>query len=150
MKKEKRVYPLRKEVDFAILERLLAVQSTGEEIASFFGISYNHLVRRCRGHYGKTFEDVAKDMRNRGKSTLRLTQMKTAQGYALTETQMEPDGRVVELHKDLPASVPMLIHLGKHILGQKDDGEGGTLTKLVIEHVVTEKPDKDGNGEGLK
>lgn len=147
---KKREYPLRKEVDFAILERLLSVQSTGEEIASFFGISYNTLVRRCLDHYGKTFEDVAKDMHNRGKSTLRITQMKTAQGYALTETQMAPDGRVVELHKDLPASVPMLIHLGKHILGQKEDGEGGTLAKLVIEHVVTNRLEKDGNGEGPK
>lgn len=150
MRKEKKVYPLRKEVDFAILERLLSVHSTKEEIASYFGVSLDTIQNRCREHYGKDFSSVSGDMRNRGKIGIRLTQAKTAQGYALTETQMAPDGRVVELHKDLPASVPMLIHLGKHILGQKEDGEGGTLAKLVIEHVVTNRLEKDGNGEGPK
>jgi len=150
MKKPRKDYPLKKEMDFAILERLLSVQSTGEECASFFGVAYNTLVRRCFDHYGKTFEDVAKDMHNRGKSQLRLTQVKAASGYALRETVMGPGGMPIELSRELPASVPMLIHLGKHVLGQKDDGEGEGVRKLIIEHVVTNKPEVNGNEEGPK
>ena len=86
------------EIDFAEVDKLCQIQCTGEEIASFFGISYDTLERRCKEQFKVSLAEYIKEKSAKGKSSLRRLQWKAA----------------------MNGSVTMLIWLGKQYLGQTD------------------------------
>lgn len=86
------------EVDFAEVDKLCQIQCTGEEIASFFGISYDTLERRCKEQFKVSLAEYIKEKSAKGKSSLRRMQWKAA----------------------MNGNVTMLIWLGKQYLGQTD------------------------------
>ena len=86
------------EIDFAEVDKLCQIQCTGEEIASFFGISYDTLERRCKEQFKVSLAEYIKEKSAKGKSSLRRMQWKAA----------------------MNGSVTMLIWLGKQYLGQAD------------------------------
>jgi len=89
------------EVDFAEVDKLCQIQCTGEEIASFFEISYDTLERRCKEQFKVSFAEYIKEKSAKGKSSLRRLQWKAA----------------------MNGNVTMLIWLGKQYLGQSDKTE---------------------------
>jgi hypothetical protein len=86
------------EIDFAEVDKLCQIQCTGEEIASFFEISYDTLERRCKEQFKVSFAEYIKEKSAKGKSSLRRLQWKAA----------------------MNGNVTMLIWLGKQYLGQTD------------------------------
>ena len=86
------------EVNFAEVDKLCQIQCTGEEIASFFGISYDTLERRCKEQFKVSLAEYIKEKSAKGKSSLRRLQWKAA----------------------MSGNVTMLIWLGKQYLGQSD------------------------------
>jgi len=86
------------EVDFAEVDKLCQIQCTGEEIASFFEISYDTLERRCKEQFKVSLAEYIKEKSAKGKSSLRRLQWKAA----------------------MNGNVTMLIWLGKQYLGQAD------------------------------
>jgi hypothetical protein len=84
-------------IDWEAAEKLLFLQCTCEEIASFLGVSHDTLLRRCLAEKRKTFEEYSKEKRAGGKASLRRKQWKMAD-----------------------SSPAMAIFLGKQYLGQKD------------------------------
>ena len=86
------------EIDFAEVDKLCQIQCTGEEIASFFEISYDTLERRCKEQFKVSFAEYIKEKSSKGKSSLRRLQWKAA----------------------MNGNVTMLIWLGKQYLGQAD------------------------------
>ena len=86
-------------IDYKQLEKLCAIQCTGEECASLLNCSYEHLNNKLKdaGHGG--FLDFFKKHSATGKASLRRRQYKAA----------VEDG-----------NVPMMIWLGKQYLGQKE------------------------------
>ena len=85
------------EIDWKVVDKLLKLLCTGDEIAGFLEVSYDTLVRRCRIDKKKSFADFSKQKRGGGKITLRKKQ------WALADT-----------------SPAMAIFLGKQHLGQSD------------------------------
>jgi hypothetical protein len=81
-------------------EKLCALQCTEVEICEWFGITDKTLCRWCKKIYKKTFSEVFKEKRSKGKVSLRRTQFKLAQ-----------------------KSPAMAIFLGKQYLGQTDKVE---------------------------
>lgn len=86
------------EIDFAEVDKLCQIQCTGEEIASFFEVSYDTLERRCKEKFKVSFAEYIKEKSAKGKSSLRRLQWKAA----------------------MNGNVTMLIWLGKQYLGQAD------------------------------
>ena len=101
MSKDKGGRPLI-EIDYTKLEKLCAIHCTGEECASILGVDYDTLNRHLKndGHGG--FTEYFKKHSAAGKMSLRRKQYEKA----VTE-----------------GNVPMLIWLGKQMLGQKDRSE---------------------------
>lgn len=86
------------EVDFSEVDKLCQIQCTGEEIASFFEVSYDTLERRCKEKFKVSLAEYIKEKSAKGKSSLRRLQWKAA----------------------MNGNVTMLIWLGKQYLGQAD------------------------------
>ena len=86
-------------------EKLCGLQCTEIEIAAFFGCSVDTIDRWCKRTYKRTFADVFKEKRERGKVSLRRSQWKLADH-----------------------NPTMAIWLGKQYLGQKDKTE----TELTV------------------
>ncbi len=86
------------EIDFAEVDKLCQIQCTGEEISSFFEISYDTLERRCKEQFKVSFAEYIKEKSAKGKSSLRRLQWRAATN----------------------GNVTMLIWLGKQYLGQSD------------------------------
>lgn len=93
-----------KEIDWIKVEDLLIHGSTGSQIAAILGIHPDTLYSRCEQDKGTNFSAYAQDKRSIGDSQLHKTQFHVA---------------VKE------KNTTMLIHLGKHRLGQKDREEKG-------------------------
>lgn len=89
-----------KAIDKTQFEKLCALQCTQDEIASYFDVSHDTILRWCKRTYGATFEDVYKDKRQAGMISLRRSQWKLGQ-----------------------TDVKMAIWLGKQYLGQADKKE---------------------------
>ncbi|MBW2632366.1 MAG: hypothetical protein JRC90_11550 [Deltaproteobacteria bacterium] len=84
-------------IDWGLVDSLLNLQCTGEEIAGFINISYDTLERRCKTSKKKNFKEYSKLKRVGGKASLRRKQ------WLLADTN--------------PA---MAIFLGKQYLDQAD------------------------------
>jgi len=92
----------KKPVDFAALDKLLAMQGTAEECAGVLNVSVDTLDARVREKFGITFAEYAAPRRASGRMSLRRAQFVTA------------------VQKQNPT---MLIWLGKNVLGQTDKQE---------------------------
>lgn len=79
-------------------ENLCGFQCTMEEICDFFDITDKTLTRWCKETYGKSFSEVFREKRQRGKVSLRRSQFELAKKNAT-----------------------MAIWLGKQYLGQRDE-----------------------------
>lgn len=101
-------YDNHKEIDESELEKLCMLQATGEEIASWFGISVDTLERRVVELGYNTFAEYFNEKRGKGKISLRRSQYQTAMG---------------DRANGIPANVTMQIWLGKQYLGQADKQE---------------------------
>jgi hypothetical protein len=88
----------RKEIDWAAVDKLCALQATCEEIAQFIGVSSDTLDRACKREYRIGYAEYFDQKRGAGKISLRRSQWQAAQSGNPT----------------------MLIWLGKQYLGQKD------------------------------
>lgn len=93
--------PKIKEVDWRLVDNLLRIQCTGEEIAGAIGVSYDTLERRCKEDNDCKFADYSEQKRMGGRASLRRMQWKTADSGNPT----------------------MQIWLGKQMLGQRDKME---------------------------
>ena len=100
----------RKEVDYATIDKLCAIQCTGEEIASVVGVDYDTLQRKIKEDFGMTFTEYFELKRSSGKASLRRMQWKAAEAGNKT----------------------MLIWLGKQYLGQKDKQEIDATANMNI------------------
>ena len=96
-----------KPIDWEQVDKLCAIQCTGEEIASFIGVNYDTLNNRCGEEKGVAFSEYFEQKRGMGKIALRRRQYQKAVGGNTT----------------------MLIWLGKQYLGQKDQ-HGLTLNDM--------------------
>lgn len=89
----------RKEIDWAEVDKLCAMQATEEEIAQFLNISVDTLCRAAKREHEMTFAEYFAQKRGAGKTSLRR-----AQWLAATQD----------------SNPTMLIWLGKQYLGQRD------------------------------
>ena len=84
-------------IDFNMVDKLCAIQCTGEEIASVLGVNYDTLNLRIKETYSQSFSDYFKSKSGAGKASLRRTQFELAKKNAA-----------------------MCIWLGKQYLGQRE------------------------------
>ena len=87
------------EVDWKVIDGLLKIQCTGEEIASFNDVDYDTINARCKDDKKMGFSDYSKQKRFGGKPSLRRAQ------WMLAVEDKNPT---------------MLIWLGKQMLEQRD------------------------------
>lgn len=113
--------PKVREIEKDIFEELCKIQCTEAEICAVLSVSPDTLIKWCKRTYGKTFEEVAKEMRAVGCSNLRRFQFKQAE-----------------------RNTTMAIWLGKQYLGQTEkvqttlDTTGGGL-KIEVVHDVPDE-----------
>lgn len=100
MTKKKNGRPLT-EINYTQLDKLCAIQCTGEECAAFIGIDYDTLQRALKRDKKTTFTDYYAQKSASGKISLRRRQFQAAE-----------DGNST-----------MLVWLGKQWLGQSDKRE---------------------------
>ena len=94
-------------IDWEAVDKLCALQCTGEEIAGFLKVDYDTLNARVKEAFGLAFSDYFAQKRGNGKVSLRRKQYEKA----------------------LAGDTTMLIWLGKQYLGQKDQ-HGLTLNDM--------------------
>lgn len=87
----------RKEIDYALFEKLCAIHCTEVEIAGILNVGISSLNERLKEKYGEGFQDSFKRFSAVGKSSLRRLQFKLAEKNAA-----------------------MCIWLGKQYLGQRE------------------------------
>jgi hypothetical protein len=114
-------------IDLDILEKLLIMQATDEEIGAWFGISKQAISKRKK--HDSDFNRVYTNGRDRGKCSLRREMWKSAQGIEpvplcdkLGQPVWDSKGHVVFTPGREP-SVTMQIFLAKNILGMADKQE---------------------------
>lgn len=67
-----------KPINFEILEQLVMAQNSKDEIASFFDMSDRSLEKKISKHYGITWIEFARILRNKGNLSIRTKQFKEA------------------------------------------------------------------------
>ena len=97
----------KKPIDFNLVDKLLMIQCTGEEIAACLNIDYDTLEARVKQLFKMSFSDYSVLKRAGGKASLRRMQWKKAESGDST----------------------MLIFLGKNYLNQSD--------KNIVENIET-------------
>lgn len=100
-----------KQIDYNTVDKLCAIQCTGEEIACILEVDYDTLNTRIKEDKGMSFSDYFEQKRQGGKASLRRLQFKKAESGDST----------------------MLIWLGKQYLKQKDKSEQELTDKRKIE-----------------
>jgi hypothetical protein len=88
-------------IDFESFNKLIALQCTGEEIASYFNIDYDTLNRIIKDEYSMSFSEYFHQNKGKGKIALRRAQYQSA----------------------IDGNVTMQIWLGKNWLAQTDKQE---------------------------
>jgi hypothetical protein len=87
------------EIDWNIVDGLLEANCTGDEIAGYFGLSYDSLYNRCREEKKSIFSDYSAPRKYRGRSKIRFKQYDIA----------------------VKGDRQMLIWLGRNLLGQSEN-----------------------------
>lgn len=90
-----------REIDWAEVELRMQAGCNGMQISAALGIHEDTFYARYKEYHGESFSDSAAKSRSHGNSNLLTKQYTTA----------------------LKGNVPMLLHLGKHRLGQVDKKE---------------------------
>jgi hypothetical protein len=104
------------DIDLETLNKLIAIQCTGEEIASYFNINYDTLNRIVQDQYDLSFSDYFKQNRGKGKVSLRRAQYQTA----------------------IDGNITMQIWLGKNWLNQTDKQELTHTGENIIKVKITD------------
>ncbi len=110
----------KKEFNLKQFEKLCGIQATKSEIAHWFDMSEDTVENKCAEFYQSTFSAIYKKFSEGGKISLRRAQFKKA----------------------LDGNVPMLIWLGKQVLGQKDKAEFDPSEALKGKLVITSDDNK--------
>ena len=124
-------------LDYAVIDDLLKIACTGEEIASILDIDYDTLNSHCIKDKGIPISDYIKKGINKScRRSLRRVQLRVALGGKDKDT-----GQIFQ------PSVPMLIWLGKQHLDQKDKNEtdvtsGGKEIKTIPQIIIIESNEK--------
>jgi len=103
-------------IDWAMVDKMLFIQCTAEEIAGVLGFSADTLTRRCQEEFEITFAEYSHNKRQGGKTALRRSQFKLAERNAA-----------------------MGIWLGKQYLNQQDRQEVEHTGEAISVNIV--KPD---------
>lgn len=103
----------RKVIDYDTLDKLCAIQCTGEECAAVLGIDYDTLNRRVKQDTGKKFTEYFAEKGSIGKVSLRRRQFNMAE-----------------------SNPTMAIWLGKQYLGQADKQEINQTAQVEIVKIV--------------
>ena len=117
--------PYPKKIDYDALDKLCAIQCTGEECAAFLNMDYDTLNNRLKQDGNGGFSDYYQQKASSGKISLRRKQ------YSKAVNEGNPT---------------MLIWLGKQWLGQKDgiEPESNVAKPLVINfNVESARKDAD-------
>lgn len=85
-----------------LVDELLTYGCSGPEVAARIGVSPDTLYDRCKLEKNSCFSEHARKQRENGKALLREKQFKKA------------------LNLNEPGCVKTLLHLSKHVLGEKD------------------------------
>lgn len=96
-------------IDWDQVEKMCAIQCTGEEIAGVLGISYDTLERGCRREHRMSYADYSTQKRQDGRASLRRKQYTVA----------------------MEGNPTMLVWLGKNWLNQTDKQD------VVHDHSIT-------------
>ena len=116
----------RKQIDWETVDKLCAIQCTGNEIAAFVSVDYDTLNAAAKRDHGMGFSDYFAQKSAPGKISLRRVQFQTA-----TEDR----------------NPTMLIWLGKQMLDQQDKqktdvvSSDGSMTPQVVERVIVQAKD---------
>ena len=110
------------EIDFETVDKLIAIQCTGEEIASVLNVSYDTLEKRIKEVFNVGFTEYFEQKSGVGKASLRRRQFQLAESGNAT----------------------MLVWLGKQWLNQKDRSEVDTnLTTDKLDVLLSQFDDTD-------
>ena len=96
-------------IDWNEVDKLMALQCTGEEIAGFLGISYDTIEKAVKREHKMTYTEYYGLKAQIGRISLRRRQWKSSE-----------------------KSVPMQMHLGNQWLGQLDRREVATDAKVEM------------------
>lgn len=103
-------------IDQKTFEGLCGIQCTQLEIANFFGVSEDTILRWCQNTYSSTFNEVFERFRSNGKVSLRRSQWRLAE-----------------------KNPTLAIWLGKQYLGQKDEQTvNQNIAPIVIKDDVSD------------
>jgi hypothetical protein len=106
----------KKNIDLEQLDKLIGLQCTGEEVASYFSIDYDTLNRIVQDTYNMSYSEYFQIKRGVGKASLRRIQYQSA----------------------MEGNVTMQIWLGKNWLGQSDKQEITHAGNQVIKVNLTD------------
>ena len=101
-------------IDPEQVKSMAAIGCTMEEMATVLRCSVDTLERR--------FAETIAEHRDKGRMSLRRLQLRIAQGHAAEYQKDQETGIPVQVRPAMPPNAQMAIHLGKHWLGQKDQG----------------------------
>ena len=99
-----------KKVNWKLVDGMLEINCTGEEIASVLGISYDTIARHCKKEKGLSFADYLKNGNEKFKRSLKRLQFESAK----------------------KGNVTMQIWLGKQYLGQTDKQEISQGSEVTV------------------
>lgn len=116
----------RKPIVWEEFDKLCAMQCTREEIAAWFGISKQALIRACHTNFGMTFKELHAQKRMKGRISVRRKQFQLA----------------------MEGNPTMLIWLGKQYLGQRDNMELTSDPQRPLASVVQVYLPDNGRGAG--
>ena len=105
-----------KPIDLDGFERLCQLLCTLEEIAGWFGVSKETIVRRVSEHYDEPFPTIFEQKKQGGKISLRRSQFRLSEKNAA-----------------------MAIFLGKNYLGQSDNPQGVDVRLTLPESFIIEE-----------
>ena len=117
-------------ISWKIVGNYCSVGCTVQEICGLLKTTPANLERRCMDAHNMTFGEFQERAFANTRAALRQKQIKEALG---SEEIKDPDGVVVT--PAVRPSTPMLLHLGKHILGQVERTE----TKIEVKGVLPEQ-----------
>jgi hypothetical protein len=127
----------KKEINWTIIDSLLSINCTGEEIAAVIGVNYDTIQNHCKKEKGLMFSEYIKKGNDNFKVSLKRLQFRSAQGVFSKTTTGET--KMIE-----KPSVTMQIWLGKQYLGQSDKTsvDVNSDVKKDIKNLFNEIPDE--------
>ena len=116
-------------IDWNRAAQYYRIGATHEEVASMLKISYPTMRERCEKDNGKTLTAFRDEQHSEIKLALRQKQIKVALGQ---EEVLDPETHKV-LKREIEPNVTMLMHLGKHMLQQREVTEQNITVQGVKE-----------------